>query len=105
MRTVVIGDWLGGAGAVIFILFVLYSAPLSRFLSTQIMRFLGGISYSLYLVHGIVLIAALHAFHGVVPLAVLLPACVAASILISFLSLSIIEKPFMTFGKRIASKL
>lgn len=103
MRTVVIGDWLGGAGAVIFILFVLYSASLSRFLSTRIMRFLGGISYSLYLVHGIVLIAALHAFHGVVPLGVLLPACVTASILISFLSLRMIEKPFMAFGKRIAS--
>lgn len=105
MRTVVIGDWLSGSGAVIFIMFVLYSAPLSRFLSTQTMRFLGAISYSLYLLHGIVLIAALHAFYGVVPLGILLPACVAASVLLSFLSLTIIEKPFMVLGKRIASSV
>lgn len=105
MRTVVIGDWLGGSGAVIFILFVMYSAPISRFLSTRTMRFLGAISYSLYLFHGIVLLAALHAFYGVVPLGVLLPSCVAASVLISFISLAIVEKPFMRFGKRIASSV
>lgn len=102
-RTVVIGDWLSGAGAVIFIMFVVYSAPLSRFLSTRIMRFFGTISYSLYLFHGIVLIAGLHAFHGVVPLWILLPSCVAASVLISFISFAIVEKPLMIFGKRIAS--
>ncbi|HEY0195317.1 MAG TPA: acyltransferase [Kofleriaceae bacterium] len=104
MRTVVIGDWLGGAGAVIFILFVMYAAPISRFLSTSTMRFLGGISYSLYLVHGIVLLAALHAFYGAVPLAILLPACVAVSLVISFVSLNLVEKPFMRLGKRIAAR-
>ncbi|HEY0483348.1 MAG TPA: acyltransferase [Kofleriaceae bacterium] len=105
MRTVVIGDWLSGSGAVIFIMFVMYSAPLSRFLSTRTMRFFGTISYSLYLLHGIVLIAALHAFYGVVPLGILLPSCVAASVLISFMSLAVVEKPFMIFGKRIASSV
>jgi peptidoglycan/LPS O-acetylase OafA/YrhL len=105
MRTVVIGDWLSGSGDVIFIMFVIYSAPLSRFLSIRTMRFLGTISYSLYLLHGIILIAALHAFYGVVPLAILLPSCVAASVLLSFMSLTIVEKPFMTFGKRIASSV
>jgi peptidoglycan/LPS O-acetylase OafA/YrhL len=69
------------------------------------MRFFGTISYSLYLLHGIVLIAALHAFYGVVPLGILLPSCVAASVLISFVSLTIVEKPFMIFGKRIASSV
>jgi len=105
MLTVVVGDWLSGVGAVIFIMFVMCSAPLSRFLSTEIMRFFGTISYSLYLVHGIVLIAALHTFYGVVPLWILLSSCVAASVLISFVSLTVIEKPFMSFGKRIASSV
>lgn len=103
MRTVVIADWLSGPGVVLMIIFALYSAPLARFLSTRTMRFFGTISYSLYLLHGVVLIAALHAFYGVVPLGILLPSCVAVSVLLSFVSLTIIEKPFMRFGKRIAS--
>jgi peptidoglycan/LPS O-acetylase OafA/YrhL len=105
MRTVVLADWLSGPGAVLIIMFALYSAPFARFLSTRTMRFLGTISYSLYLVHGIVLLAALHALYGVVPLGIVLPSCVAASVLISFVSFTIVEKPFMSFGKRIASSV
>ncbi|HEX8107054.1 MAG TPA: acyltransferase [Kofleriaceae bacterium] len=105
MRTVVIADWLSGPGVVLLIIFALYSAPLSGFLSTQTMRFFGAISYSLYLLHGVVLIAALQAFYGVVPLGILLPSCVAVSVLLSFMSLTIVEKPFMSFGKRIASSV
>jgi peptidoglycan/LPS O-acetylase OafA/YrhL len=105
MRTVIIADWLSGPGVVLMIIFALYSAPLSRFLSTQTMRFFGTISYSLYLLHGVVLIAALHAFYDVVPLGILLPSCVAVSVLFSFVSLTIVEKPFMSFGKRIASSV
>lgn len=105
MRTVVIADWLSSPGVVLMIIFALYSAPFSRFLSTRSMRFFGAISYSLYLIHGIVLLAALHAFYGVVPLGILLPSCVAASVLLSFVSLTIVEKPFMSFGKRIASSV
>jgi peptidoglycan/LPS O-acetylase OafA/YrhL len=104
MRTVIIADWLSGAGAVIFVVFALCSAPLVRFLSTRTMRFFGTISYSLYLAHGIILIAVLQRFYGVVPLAILLPACAAASVGISLLSFTVIEKPFMRFGKRITSR-
>jgi peptidoglycan/LPS O-acetylase OafA/YrhL len=105
MRTVVLADWLSGPGAVLIIMFALYSAPFARFLSTRTMRFLGTISYSLYLVHGIVLLAALHALYGVVPLGILLPSCVAACVLISFVSFTIVEKPFMRLGKRSASSV
>jgi peptidoglycan/LPS O-acetylase OafA/YrhL len=105
MRTVIIADWLSGPGVVLLIIFALYSAPLSRFLSTRTLRFFGTISYSLYLIHGIVLLAALHAFYGVVPLVILLPSCVAASVLLSFVSFTIVEQPFMSFGKRIASSV
>jgi peptidoglycan/LPS O-acetylase OafA/YrhL len=103
MRTVVVSDWLGGAGAVVFILFALYSAPISRLLSTRIMRFFGTISYSLYLAHAIVLLAAFHALYGAVPLAILLPACAVASFAISYVSFTVIERPFMIFGKRVAA--
>lgn len=105
MRTVVIADWLSGPGVVLLIIFALYSAPLSGFLSTRTMRFFGAISYSLYLLHGVVLIAALQALYGVVPLGILLPSCVAVSVLLSFMALTIVEKPFMSFGKRIASSV
>lgn len=105
MRTVIIADWLSGPGVVLLIIFALYSAPLSRFLSTRTLRFFGTISYSLYLLHGIVLLAALHAFYDVVPLEILLPSCVAVSVLLSFVSLTIVEQPFMSFGKRIASSV
>jgi peptidoglycan/LPS O-acetylase OafA/YrhL len=105
IRTVIIADWLSGPGVVLLIIFALYSAPLSRFLSTRTLRFFGTISYSLYLLHGIVLLAALHAFYDVVPLEILLPSCVAVSVLLSFVSSIIVEQPFMSFGKRIASSV
>jgi len=105
MRTAVIADWLGGPGVVLVVVFALYWAPLARFLSTRTMRFFGTISYSLYLIHGIVLLAALHAFYGVVPLVILLPCCAAATVSISFVSFTIVEKPFMGVGRRIASSV
>ena len=105
IRTAIIPDWVSGPGVVLMVLFALYWAPLARLLSTLTLTFFGRISYSLYLVHGIVLLAALHALYGVVPLVILLPSCVAASVAISLVSFSIIEKPFMSFGKQLASSV
>jgi len=105
IRTAIIPDWVSSPGVVLMVLFALYWAPLARLLSTLTLTFFGRISYSLYLVHGIVLLAALHALYGVVPLVILLPCCVAASVAISLVSFSIIEKPFMSFGKQLASSV
>ena len=94
-------DWPIAAGAAGLMLVALESAPARRFLNSTVPRFLGRISYSLYLVHGTVLFAMtyllVHKVSTPVAFLVFLPAALLLSTAFCFW----IEEPFLRLGRRL----
>ena len=94
-------DWACGIGAVLLIIMSLGYAPLSRVLLARFPQFLGKIFYSVYLVHGTVLFALLHALSGRLPPAAIFLIYIPTVLLLSTIMYSLVEKPSMEFGRRI----
>ena len=100
----IVGESFCAVGVSIFIVASLSAKKLSSFLTLPPLRFLGAISYSLYLYHAICLKAAVTLWHPRLPLPAILGIALAASFLIATLSYRFIEMPFMNLGKWIAGK-
>ncbi|WGS50308.1 acyltransferase [Paraburkholderia sp. D15] len=88
--------------ACLIIVIAIASPTLSRLLSTRVARFSGRISYSFYLFHCVILLAALNVFHGKVPLLLILAGTFSVSVLVATLSFWCIEKPAIWLGHRLA---
>ncbi|PEU05232.1 hypothetical protein CN527_02530 [Bacillus cereus] len=89
--------------SIIFIL-VLSSNRLERALSRPIPLFLGKISYSLYLIHPIVLLTLMYSLHDLLNPVLIVVLVPFMSLLLSTLYYKYIELPSMKMGKVIASK-
>ncbi len=74
-------------------------------LSHGFANWLGKISYSLYLVHLLVLLTLVHLFFGKMPLPYILLSTVLLSALLAELTHRAIEKPSMDLGRRLALRL
>jgi peptidoglycan/LPS O-acetylase OafA/YrhL len=98
---VVLQDWMIGAGASLFIVLSLHSSSAKSFLNFRPIRFLGQISYSLYLWHVVVLVSAVHLFYGKIPIGWLLGCAFGAALLFSSASYYWIEVPAMRAGKKL----
>jgi peptidoglycan/LPS O-acetylase OafA/YrhL len=68
------------------------------------MQFLGRISYSLYLVHGVVLLALVHVLYGEIPLVALLVAVWAVSVGLATLGEIYVERPSIALGRRLTRR-
>ena len=102
-------DWTNfvvGAGAGLLILLFLASSQLSKFASTAPVQFLGKVSYSFYLIHLPVLLAACSFFQ---PILHSRPACLAlalaASLAVAKVLYETVERPLENYGRRIASRI
>jgi peptidoglycan/LPS O-acetylase OafA/YrhL len=73
-------------------------------LCTRPMQYLGRISFSLYLVHAIVLVALLRLFYGVLPLPVLLVALWPIALGLATLGERYIERPSVALGRRLTQR-
>ncbi len=91
-------DLAYGAGAVLLIALVLDSARIARALDVGPLRFLGRISYSLYLVHIPVFLAAIYGLHAPVPL--LLP----AALLAGWAFHRLVERPSQRLGATVTAR-
>lgn len=96
-------DWAVAAGVSVFIICALGSASASRLLRARPLLFLGKISYSLYLYHAIVLLAALHLFFGHLALPVIYALSLATTLLVSPLMYRLVEVPSIAIGRKLAS--
>ena len=92
------------AGTVGLLVSVIGSPRAAIVLCTRPLQHLGRISYSLYLVHAIVLLALVHLFYGRLPLAVALIALWPLSLGLATLGERYVEQPSIALGRRLTSQ-
>jgi peptidoglycan/LPS O-acetylase OafA/YrhL len=92
------------AGAVGFLVLAIGAPLAGAMLRTRPMQYLGRISYSLYLVHAIVLLALLHLFASHVPVGVLLVALWPLTLGLATLGERYIEQPSVALGRRLTRR-
>jgi peptidoglycan/LPS O-acetylase OafA/YrhL len=98
-----ISQWLTAFGAGGLIMISLNSVAWKHVLMWRPIRFLGQISYSLYLWHFVVLLYCIHLFYGKVPLGAILCLVFVLSIIVSWLSYRWIEVPSINLGRRLSN--
>jgi peptidoglycan/LPS O-acetylase OafA/YrhL len=91
---------LGSGGLIIA---CLSSSFLKRILHWQPIHWLGQMSYSLYLLHFVVLLYCVHLLYGRIPLLWILLLTFVVSIVVSRLSYRLIELPSMRMGRKISN--
>jgi peptidoglycan/LPS O-acetylase OafA/YrhL len=92
-----------GLGSAIFITAALGSTSAGRALRSPVMRFAGRISYSLYLLHAVVLLTVVNLFYGKAPLWALLLFSGVAGIALATLAHRWVEAPSIRLGRRMAT--
>lgn len=96
----VIDSWAITLGAAILIIFAINSALFSKILRTKFVCFLGKISYSLYLIHVVIILTMLQTLHSTgVPIRIILIGSLLVSFLFATLMYNFIEKPSIKLGK------
>jgi peptidoglycan/LPS O-acetylase OafA/YrhL len=93
LKTVMAHDWPLMAGAALLLTIAAFETRIAGWLNYAPLRWLGRISYSLYLFHPVILLAALHAFYGLIPLGPLLLGSFIATFIFSELAYRLIERP------------
>ncbi|TDN67444.1 acyltransferase [Paraburkholderia sp. BL10I2N1] len=97
-------ECLQGFAATVLMLAAINSANAGRLLRINVARFFGDISYSLYLWHIPILIAAIKLLNASLPLAWVMLIALCGSIVVATLSFHLIERPFMALAKAIVSQ-
>jgi peptidoglycan/LPS O-acetylase OafA/YrhL len=103
MITDLIREWMITLGCAGIIAVVVAQGTFSRVLRTELLASLGKISYSLYLTHGIVILAVLHAIGGLVSPWVSLSIAAVLILPVACASYAFIERPSMALGRRLAA--
>lgn len=93
-------DWCAAVGATGFLLMALFAQPVKRFLSLSASRFLGAISYSLYLIHPIVLLAITFSALGRTPILLQFPLYLCAAVSAGWLLWWLIERNSIALSRR-----
>jgi peptidoglycan/LPS O-acetylase OafA/YrhL len=96
-----VDNWPVLAGAAGLMLIGLESGPARRVLGSAVPRFLGRISYSLYLVHGTALFALAFLLHGRVSASVAFLIYLPVALIASTVFCLWIEEPFLRMGRQV----
>jgi peptidoglycan/LPS O-acetylase OafA/YrhL len=97
-------DFIIGIGAAGFIALAIGRAHFDRWLTKPPLLFLGRTSYSLYLLHPIVLLTAIYALSGLVPPAAIMIIVAPLALLAAWLGWRFIEKPSMELGRTLSRR-
>lgn len=97
--------WTFALGAGVAITFLLASARAGRAFTHASLAFLGHISYSLYLLHGVVIYALVHILSPYLPVWLILALALPAAIAVGALSARYIEEPAMAMGRNLSERL
>lgn len=97
-------DWPIMAGAALGMVILISEPVVIRCLDRQPFLHLGAVSYSLYLFHPLVLLAALHLLYPELPLAVVLALVIPAALLVADLAYRGIERPAVRLSRLLGKK-
>jgi peptidoglycan/LPS O-acetylase OafA/YrhL len=97
-------DWGITAAAAFAIIVALASRTAQRLLMWRPVRWVGRVSYSVYLTHTLVLFTVLHLLGRALPIWLLLLVCVPLTLLSSAASYRWVEKPAIEFGRRFSAR-
>jgi peptidoglycan/LPS O-acetylase OafA/YrhL len=92
-------------GAALLLLLCLDSPAAQRVLTLKPLHWLGRVSYSLYLVHLVVIVALVRALHLQVAAPLLLLAAVPLSLLVAEVFYQLVERPSQSLGRRLAARV
>ena len=98
-----LANWSCALGAGGLIIASMNSPLLKRILHWPPIHWLGEMSYSLYLLHFVVLLYCVHLLYGKIPLPVILLLTLLLSLVVSRLSYRYIELPSMNLGRRLSN--
>ena len=98
-------DWLTALGAVGLIVMSLNSASIRRILLWRPVLALGKMSYSVYLLHFIVLLLFVHLLYGRFPLLIIFTICLVVVIAASWVFYRWVEIPFISLGRKVSGYL
>lgn len=98
-------DLMNGAGAALLIALVLASARAQAALAWPPVAWLGKVSFSLYLVHVPVMLAALHLAPPEAPIGAVLAVAVAASLPLAWVVFHLAERPSIWAGRALSRRL
>lgn len=104
-NTTEIVDFSAAIGASIFFMFAIHSKIVEKILTYRVSIFMGKISYSLYLIHPVVLLTLLYTLKSILDPKVIILFVPLVSILLAGLYYRFVELPSMKLGKSIVSKL
>jgi peptidoglycan/LPS O-acetylase OafA/YrhL len=104
-RLPLLSDWTATVGSGVFIVLALGAEPLRRALQGPIVQHLGRISYSLYLLHLIVLQVMWSSFYGRSSTPLLILVTLSLDVLIASLAYYTIETPLTGLGRRLTRGL
>lgn len=98
-------DWVIAGGALVIMVLALASRHLSVRLQHLWLVWLGKVSYSLYLVHPVVLLTMVYALHTRLPLPVVVAMVPPISLLVAEVAYRFLEAPSMKLGRRWAASI
>jgi len=97
----VASNWFAGAGAMGLMLIGLEAPPARRFLLAAPARFLGRISYSLYLVHPVVLLALTFSLPARISMGMQFPVYLCSALLVAWIFWMAVEEPFIRLSRAV----
>jgi peptidoglycan/LPS O-acetylase OafA/YrhL len=103
LRLTLFTQWITALGAGGLIIICMNSGTCKRILLWPPIRLLGQMSYSLYLMHFIVLLCCLDLLFGRIPLAAILCLVFVLSLIVSWYCYRWVEVPSMNFGRRLSN--
>lgn len=98
-------DLVVALGVIGIIVVATSSEMMQRVLDKPLFEYLGRVSYSMYLIHSVVLFSFIDLMYGKVPIAIIGLAYLIATMLISHLFLISVEEPSLQWGKRLTARL
>ncbi|MEH7131463.1 hypothetical protein V7103_25185, partial [Neobacillus drentensis] len=101
----IVNEYAVVAGSILIIIISISSKVVQRFLLASPLRFLGKISYSLYLYHLPILFSLIYLFYKLIPFWLIVLIAFPLTIFFANFAWIYIEKPSIKFGKALISKI